>query len=81
VGAYILAGELKAANGNHTQAFQRYNELMRPFVDINQNFGLWVSNNYLITENVSKEFAEERSNDTLKMIKNVTNAITLPIYE
>jgi 2-polyprenyl-6-methoxyphenol hydroxylase-like FAD-dependent oxidoreductase len=32
VGAYILAGELKAANGNYTIAFARYENLMRDFV-------------------------------------------------
>lgn len=32
IGAYILAGELKAANGNHTKAFSCYEEQMRPLV-------------------------------------------------
>jgi 2-polyprenyl-6-methoxyphenol hydroxylase-like FAD-dependent oxidoreductase len=32
VGAYILAGELKQANGDHTVAFARYETLMRDFV-------------------------------------------------
>jgi 2-polyprenyl-6-methoxyphenol hydroxylase-like FAD-dependent oxidoreductase len=32
VGAYILAGELKEANGDHTIAFGRYEALMRDFV-------------------------------------------------
>ena len=43
VGAYILAGELKAANGNYIQAFTRYNSLLRSFVEANQKFGVWVS--------------------------------------
>lgn len=81
VGAYILAGELKAANGNHIQAFARYNELLHSFVDANQKFGVWVSESFLVEDEVSKEFAEERSNKILSMIKSVSNAITLPRYE
>lgn len=81
VGAYILAGELKAANGNYVQAFARYNELLQPFVDVNQKFGVWVSESFLVENEVSKEIAEERSNKILAMIKAVSNAITLPQYE
>lgn len=36
VGAYILAGELAEAQGNHNQAFSIYEKLMRPFIDKNQ---------------------------------------------
>ncbi|PSL50350.1 2-polyprenyl-6-methoxyphenol hydroxylase-like FAD-dependent oxidoreductase [Chitinophaga niastensis] len=32
VGAYILAGELKKANGDYAVAFSRYEDMMRPFV-------------------------------------------------
>lgn len=32
VGAYVLAGELKAAHGDHPIAFARYEKRMRPFV-------------------------------------------------
>lgn len=81
IGAYILAGELKSANGDYEQAFKRYNELMRPFVDANQQFGQWVSKSYLINEENAKETAEERSEKILKMIKEVSNMIQLPTYE
>lgn len=81
VGAYILAGELKAANGNHAQAFTRYNELLHSFVEANQKFGAWVSESFLVGDEVSKEIAEERSNKIMAMIKSVSNAITLPQYE
>ncbi|MBC2876552.1 MULTISPECIES: FAD-dependent monooxygenase [Streptomyces] len=33
VGAYVLAGELTAAGGDHRVAFPRYNRVMRPYVD------------------------------------------------
>ncbi|GAA3926628.1 FAD-dependent monooxygenase [Streptomyces gulbargensis] len=32
VGAYVLAGELGAARGDHRAAFARYDEVMRPYV-------------------------------------------------
>jgi 2-polyprenyl-6-methoxyphenol hydroxylase-like FAD-dependent oxidoreductase len=32
VGAYALAGELAAADGDHASAFARYEQLMRPYV-------------------------------------------------
>ena len=35
VGAYILAGEI-ATKPNHTSAFEAYEKLARPFVEMNQ---------------------------------------------
>lgn len=81
VGAYILAGELKAANGNYVQAFTNYNALLRSFVEANQQFGVWVSESFLVEDEVSKDMAEERTNKILSMMKSVSNAITLPRYE
>jgi 2-polyprenyl-6-methoxyphenol hydroxylase-like FAD-dependent oxidoreductase len=34
VGAYVLAGELAVADGNHTVAYARYNEIMRRYAKI-----------------------------------------------
>nr|WP_099982807.1 tetracycline destructase Tet(50) [uncultured bacterium]A0A059WYP6.1 RecName: Full=Flavin-dependent monooxygenase; AltName: Full=Tetracycline destructase Tet(50); Short=Tet(50) [unidentified prokaryotic organism]AIA15133.1 FAD_TeRes [uncultured bacterium]AKQ05894.1 tetracycline destructase Tet(50) [uncultured bacterium] len=82
VGAYILAGELKKADGDYIQAFTRYNELLHPFVEANQQFGVWVSESFLLKDDeVSKEIAEARSNKILAMIKSVSNSINLPQYE
>jgi 2-polyprenyl-6-methoxyphenol hydroxylase-like FAD-dependent oxidoreductase len=39
VGAYVLAGELKAAGGDHAVAFRRYEEQMRGYVEKNQKLG------------------------------------------
>lgn len=80
VGAYILAGELKAAEGNHKHAFTRYNELLHPFVVANQNLGAWVSESYLVPDEVSKRVAEERSNKILQKVHIISNVITLPEY-
>jgi 2-polyprenyl-6-methoxyphenol hydroxylase-like FAD-dependent oxidoreductase len=40
VGAYVLAGELHAAAGNHTQAFSEYDAVMREFVKACQKQGV-----------------------------------------
>ncbi|WP_433197166.1 FAD-dependent monooxygenase [Nocardia sp. CA-107356] len=39
VGAYVLAGELKSALGDHRIAFDRYQEAMREYVDLNLTLG------------------------------------------
>lgn len=58
VGAYILAGELKQANGNYKTAFEQYEIVFKPFMEKKQkaarsfaksfipksNFGIWVRN-------------------------------------
>ena len=36
VGAYVLAGELAAAGGDHVQAFARYEEMLRGYVTENR---------------------------------------------
>jgi 2-polyprenyl-6-methoxyphenol hydroxylase-like FAD-dependent oxidoreductase len=39
VGAYVLAGELSRAGGDYTGAFQRYEQLMRPYAIRDKNGG------------------------------------------
>jgi 2-polyprenyl-6-methoxyphenol hydroxylase-like FAD-dependent oxidoreductase len=39
IGAYVLAGELAAASGDHQAAFREYEKEMRPFVMLNQELG------------------------------------------
>jgi 2-polyprenyl-6-methoxyphenol hydroxylase-like FAD-dependent oxidoreductase len=36
IGAYVLAGELAAAGGDHQAAFAEYDRVMRPFITVNQ---------------------------------------------
>ncbi|RDI59071.1 FAD-dependent monooxygenase [Nocardia pseudobrasiliensis] len=45
VGAYVLAGELAAANGDHTVAYERYDEIMRRYAKIagNTNAGRFLA--------------------------------------
>jgi 2-polyprenyl-6-methoxyphenol hydroxylase-like FAD-dependent oxidoreductase len=40
IGAYVIAGELAAASGDHLRAFAEYESVMRPFVEANQALGL-----------------------------------------
>jgi len=61
VGAYILAGELKLANGNYETAFTQYENIFKPFISKKQksaqgfaksfipksDFGIWVRNQAL----------------------------------
>ncbi len=37
VAAYILAGELKEADGNYEEAFKRYETIFKPFIEYKQN--------------------------------------------
>lgn len=81
VGAYILAGELDAAKGDYKQAFNRYNDLLHPFIEKNQQLGALVSESFLIPEGVmSKEAAEERLSRIMQKVHTVANAIILPEY-
>lgn len=80
VGAYILAGEMKNANGEHQKAFERYNRLLRPFVEANQAFGVLSSQTFLSADNVSKKIAEERTNKLIDSLQDAATAIELPKY-
>ncbi|MGH9271654.1 MAG: FAD-dependent monooxygenase [Ilumatobacteraceae bacterium] len=39
IGAYVLAGELAAAGGDHAAAFAEYDQVMRPFVTSTSSSG------------------------------------------
>lgn len=80
VGAYILAGELKASEGDYQSAFKQYNTLMKPFVDANQAFGADNAKTFLVEEDVSKELAEARLDKMMDKLKEAAHAITLPDY-
>lgn len=60
-GAYILAGELKVANGRYQKAFARYEQLFKPFITKKQStaktfarsfvpkseIGIWMRNTFI----------------------------------
>ncbi|MBO9730229.1 MAG: FAD-dependent monooxygenase [Chitinophaga sp.] len=88
VGAYVLAGELKAASGEHTVAFARYEAQMRDFVTAGQKmadgadwfvpstpFKLWMS------EKIWKILPYTPwKNMMIEMPMKVANSITLKQY-
>ncbi|MEU6268413.1 FAD-dependent monooxygenase [Saccharopolyspora shandongensis] len=89
VGAYVLAGELLAADGDHRIAFRRYEAEMRDFVTQNQNIaaegakalipktatGLWLRNQMF---RLMSHFPQ--LNGLSKGIQNAANAIDLRDY-
>lgn len=80
VGAYVLAGELKRSGDDLNQAFKNYNQMMKPFVDVNQQIGVWVSQYYLKSEQVDKNFVEKRTIEIMNKLQIAANAIDLPDY-
>lgn len=80
VGAYILSGELKAANGNYSSAFNQYNILLRPYIEANQDFGSWVSETFLPSTELAKDKIESRADHALERLQTVANSIELPEY-
>ncbi|MDF1757437.1 MAG: FAD-dependent monooxygenase [Legionellaceae bacterium] len=81
IGAYILAGELKTANGDYEAAFDRYKNLFTSFVNANQSFGVWVSKKYHSNEEKNIEDSEQINIQVMEKIAQVKNAIQLPDYK
>ena len=46
IAAYVLAGELKRSDGDHTKAYRRYQELFGPFVFKKQNTALRLASSF-----------------------------------
>jgi len=80
VGAYILSGELKEADGNYSTAFNQYNILLRPYIKANQEFGAWVSEGFLSSAELSKDKVELRADNALERLQTASNSIELPEY-
>ncbi|MFE7903215.1 FAD-dependent monooxygenase [Streptomyces sp. NPDC057424] len=77
IGAYVLAGELAQARGNHTEAFTAYEHAMRPFVTEHQAVG---------REGAERFFMSAPTQEVLDMLaanapeNTRTEAIRLPDY-
>ena len=85
IGAYVLAGELAAAGGDHDVAFAEYDRVMRPFIAVNQALGIQ-SAQFMTQDPASApvelsgseiESVIDRSTDR---IADAANAITLKDY-
>ncbi|GGZ29957.1 FAD-dependent oxidoreductase [Streptomyces poonensis] len=77
IGAYVLAGELAQAGGDHTAAFRAYESAMRPFVTEHQAVG---------REGAERFFMPAPTQEVLDMLaadapeKTRTRAVRLPDY-
>ncbi|HEU5376647.1 MAG TPA: FAD-dependent monooxygenase [Ktedonobacteraceae bacterium] len=94
VGAYVLAGELAVASGDHQTAFARYERTMRGYVEANQEFALkaikgftprtrtqiWLQNQ-MLRMLPHLPFQQVIARKITQDIGRVANAITLKDYE
>lgn len=83
VGAYVLAGELALADGDHTAAFARYNELMKRYAKIagNSNAGRFLAPRTARGIRMRNWFLGSRMFDLmLKYSDNAANDIDLRDY-
>jgi 2-polyprenyl-6-methoxyphenol hydroxylase-like FAD-dependent oxidoreductase len=85
IGAYVLAGELAAASGDHRVAFTEYDRVMRPFVSANQELGrqsaaLMTSEAGEAPVDLSGSMIESVITDTTQRIAEAANAITVKDY-
>lgn len=74
IGAYVLAGELKAAGGDHTTAFAAYERELRDFVTANQNLAL--TNRERMDAEVSEGDQDTYTDDFYKVV----NSLALKDY-
>lgn len=74
VGAYVLAGELASADGDHVAAFAAYEESLREYVTANQNLALTNK------ERMAAELAGEPVPAHLPDATEVVNGLRLPDY-
>lgn len=83
VGAYVLAGELAVAGGDHTVAYARYNEIMRRYAKIagQSNAGRFLAPRTALGIRARNRFLGSRAFDLmLKYADNAANDIELQDY-
>ncbi len=81
VGAYVLTGELKMANGDYMRAFERYKTLMSPFVKANQELGMLVNETFLLPGDVSQEEINIRTKRIMSSLENAAYVKNLLDYD
>ncbi len=85
IGAYVLAGELAAAAGDHERAFAEYDRVMRPFVEVNQELGMrsaafMTQDPASAPSELSGSEIESVIDSSTERITGASNAITLKDY-
>lgn len=94
VGAYVLAGELSAAQGDHALAFARYESRMRPYVAKNLAFCRRVAREIVPTGRLRvarrnfgmhtmkcHPFKKKAFEQVMRPLHEAASAITLPEYD
>lgn len=76
VGAYLLAGELAAAGWDPEAGFARYETLMRPYVEANQEIGRL----HVQSRDAGAEAAEPDMEALMPVIERAINGVELPDY-
>jgi 2-polyprenyl-6-methoxyphenol hydroxylase-like FAD-dependent oxidoreductase len=84
IGAYVLAGELAVASGDHRAAFTECDRVMRPFISANQELGRqsasFMTSDPTEVGDISGSTIESVIGDTTQRITEAANAITLKDY-
>jgi len=89
VGAYVLAGELKAAGGDYVKAFVAYEEAMREFVRVNQKSAVASGKQFIPSSRFQRWFGDVNicllprmpwRNAMVKVFREPFDAITLKKY-
>ena len=84
LGAYVLAGELAAADGDPAAAFAEYDRAMRRFVDANQALGIrsagFMTSDATDSPELTGEMVQDVIDATTQRIADAANAIDLKDY-
>ena len=95
MGAYVLAGELAIAKGNYQTAFNQFEQVMRPYIKLNQELGTKAAKLFrsqekktllawlfgMIMQFLPGRFIEFFINRATKRINRAANSIVLKDYE
>jgi 2-polyprenyl-6-methoxyphenol hydroxylase-like FAD-dependent oxidoreductase len=86
IGAYVLAGELAAASGDHHRAFAAYEQVLRPFIAANHELGIrsaafMTQDPATAPDDLSGNEIESVIDASTERITEAANAISLREYE
>ncbi len=82
VGAYVLAGELAVANGDHTVAFARYDEVMRKYTKLSDsaNAGRFLCPRTALGIKIRNWFLGSKGMDLMLKMTEKAKTVDLPDY-
>jgi 2-polyprenyl-6-methoxyphenol hydroxylase-like FAD-dependent oxidoreductase len=80
IGAYLLAGELAAADWDHEAGFAAYEQRMRPFVEANQEIGRVHVESLAATGPDAEPRPEPDMEALMALVERAINGIELPEF-